>query len=234
MPSGSLAVIWQEPFLILYLLVVVASLWKYPRYYDTPLRYLPILLMYTLLTEVMGVIIRDDPNFSINLSEFYYNNNWLIFNIYNLIFFLYFGYVYGLYLTGSVWKKTARAGLVLFIAASLINAFMEDFRVFSQLYAYTVGGILMIVLAWAYLRQQYRLRQRIPLHSNLLVWISLGILVFYMGYLPIKYIRSLAAKLELVSMPELIRPLHLGLILFMYGCFLMGLLRLHRMKKPGL
>ena len=225
---------WKEPFLILYVIVVAASLWRYKKYYDTPLRYLPILLMYTLLTELVGTIIRDNAEYSIHLTEFYYNNNWLIFNIYSLIFFFYFLYLYRTYLKAPFWKSLSWIGTGMFILASGINALIDDFRIFSQIYAYTVGALMLIVLSWAYLRQQYRKRNLMPLKSNLLVWISAGVLLFHVGYLPIKYIRSGVAKLEMVqSMLSLIRPIHLGLIVCMYGCFLIGFLLMRRMKQPA-
>ena len=46
----------KQPYYILYAAVVGVSIWKYPRYYDTPVRYLPILFMYTLLTEIIGIV----------------------------------------------------------------------------------------------------------------------------------------------------------------------------------
>ncbi|WP_088341661.1 hypothetical protein [Robiginitalea sediminis] len=231
-PGWLIEYLWGEPFLAVYLLAVIFSLWKYRKYYDTPLRFLPVLLMYTLLTELMGMIIRDNAEYSLNLTEFYFNNNWLIFNIYNLIFFLYFLYVYRLYLQRDRWKKIAWAGTAVFVLTSGINALMEDFRIVSQLYSYTVGGLWMILLSGAYLYQQWKLRFQIPQRRNLLVWISLGILVFYTGYLPIKYLRFSIVTMDSDASLALLRTFHLGLIYFMYGSFLLGFLLLKRMKKP--
>ena len=221
---------FQQPFILLYAVVVGVSIWKFPKYYDSPLRFLPVLLMYTLLTEIAGAVLRDDEAYSLLLKEFYFNNNWLIYNIYNFVFFAYILYVYHAYFRSARWRKLAGWGAALFFLTSVVNAFLQDFFTVSQLYAYGLGGLLMIVFSGKYLAQEYPRRREVPFWRNLLVWISGGIFVFYLGYLPVKYLRYGIAYQLLDPIPY-ITEVHTTLIMLMYGAFLAGFLLMARMRK---
>jgi hypothetical protein len=40
----------ENAFMLSYVVVVILSIVKYAKYFDTPLKYLPIIFFYTLLT----------------------------------------------------------------------------------------------------------------------------------------------------------------------------------------
>lgn len=218
--------------MILYVVVFATSLWRYPAYFQTPLRWLPVLLMYTLLTETLGLIIRLNPDFSIVFREVYYNNNWLIFNVYSLLFFLYFYFVYSRYLKGKGAQVLLRYGGLAYGVAALLNGILDDFQTQSQVYAYGVGALVLMGSALAYLRQELEAGGPIPVGRNLLVWISAGIFLFYLGYTPIKYLKYLVVNGHSSFYPTWMGPVHFGLIYTLYGCFLLGFLRMQPMKPP--
>ncbi len=212
----------------LYGITLLLSVIRFPKYYDTPVRYLPVLLAYTLLTEAMGMVIRDNPEYSLFLQELYYNNNWLIFNIFSLIYFGFYFYVYYHYLR----LRWILPGVGLYGLAVLLNAFLDDFRVVSQVYSYGVGSLLLIPMAFIYLKKESRNRKNGPMGRNLLVWLSSGVLLFQAGYTPIKLLRYLMVEVPLATMAW-VRPVHLGLIHLMYALFIAGLLVMKKMKRPG-
>lgn len=218
--------------MLLYVVVFAASLWRYPAYFQTPLRWLPVLLLYTLLTETLGMVIRINPDFSIVFREAYYNNNWVIFNIYSLLFFPYFLLVFHRYLKGKEARALLRYGGLAYGVAFLLNAVFDDFQTQSQVYAYAVGALVLMVGALAYLRQEVRAGVPVPVHRNLLVWVSAGIFLFCLGYTPIKYLKYLVANGYSDYYPTWIRPLHFGLIYVLYGCFLLGFLWMRPLKAP--
>jgi hypothetical protein len=218
--------------MILYVVVFATSLWRYPAYFQTPLRWLPVLLMYTLLTETLGLVIRLNPDFSIVFREVYYNNNWLIFNVYSLLFFLYFYFVYHRYLTGKKVRALLRYGGLAYGVAALLNGVFDDFLTQSQVYAYAVGGLVLMGMALAYLWQEHRAGGPVPVSRNLLAWISAGIFVFYLGYTPIKFLKYLVVNAHTSFYPTWVGPVHFGLIYALYGCFFLGLLRMQPMKPP--
>ncbi|MBC2839770.1 hypothetical protein [Robiginitalea sp. SC105] len=224
--------LWEYSFFGLYAGVLAMAVIRFSRYYDTPARYLPILLAYTLVTEAIGIIVRDYEEFSIVIKELYYNNNWLIYNVYAIVLIGFFYYLYHAYIVAFriTWLKAG--GLGLFIAVSIWNAWQYDFATVSQVFAYGVGGLLLIVLSALYLLQEYRFAIRNQLKYNLLVWLSLGLLLFNLGYVPVNYLRFLVAA-GVMEYPAWIRPLHLGLIYGMYGCFLLGFLLMKKLRQPG-
>lgn len=158
--------VWTEvSFMAMYAMTLLLSVIRFPKYYETPLRYLPVLLAYTLLTEGIGMVIRDNPEYSLFLQELYYNNNWLIFNVFSLIYFGFYFYVYYHYLR----YKWILPGVGLYALAVLLNAIVDDFRVVSQVYSYGVGSLLLIPMAFQYLRKERRSRKNGPMGRNLLV-----------------------------------------------------------------
>ena len=76
--------------MLLYFLALILSITNYHLYYNTILKYLPILIVYTFLTETLGIIIREVDEIQIIYKQEYYNYNTAIFNILKIIFFLCF------------------------------------------------------------------------------------------------------------------------------------------------
>lgn len=218
--------ILDNSYMILYFVTVGIALYRYPRYYDTPLKFFPILLMYTFLNEVLGKIIFLNEDISLVLGPIFYNN-WIIYNIYNLIFYLYFYYIFRNYIKNEQDRKLILAGGIILLITSVINVFFQDFTYESQVYAYILGGVFLIICVILHARQQYQIKGKWFNQYNLLSWISLGLLVFYCGYIPIKIIRHYNALVGIYESPA-IRIIHIVLILFMNVCFILGFLKMRR------
>ncbi|WP_297793878.1 hypothetical protein [uncultured Eudoraea sp.] len=214
-------------YLPLYGIVLLLSLWRYPRYYDTPLRFLPVLLMYTFLTEILGQFIRENDEISLIFKEIYYNNNWLIFNIYNIVFFLYFYFVYYSYVSNKNHRKLIKAGAVVFLVISIVNLFFQSFATKPQLASYIAGALILISCIFFYRRHLKKHFGVSFLKRDLLSWLSLGILIFYVGYLPIKISRNYP---ELYEFGTWLREAHLILIVAMNVCFAYGFINMRRRK----
>lgn len=218
--------ILDNSFLILYAITVGVAIWRYPKYFDTPLKFFPILLMYTFLNELFGSIIYSQDDISLVLGPLFYNN-WIIFNIYNIVFFLYFYYIYWSYLKTGSHKKMVVIGALLFMTASFFNIFFQDFTYEPQLYAYITGGIVLIICIVLYALQLKQFTGNWFVPHNLICWLGLGMLVFYIGYVPIKILRQYNAAHELLEGPW-VRSVHIALILIMYSCFIVGFVRMSR------
>jgi len=225
-------ILFNKPFLLVYALVLAVSLIRYERYYDTPLRYFPILLMFNLLTEILGMRIIDGRDGRVIFTNFYSNLNWLAYNIHTLAFFLYMFYIYLAYLENPKLRKALFMGVSIYVITSIGNIFIQDFLTESQLWSYVVGVLLVIFFTASYLWQEYQ-KKEVPgkrLH-NLLIWISLGNLVFFVGYAPLKLYRSFWAS-DLWADNYWIRNAHLVLIYLLHFCLLAGFLLMWRMKRP--
>jgi hypothetical protein len=136
----------------------------------------------TFLTETLGIIIRDVDEIQIIYKQEYYNYNTAIFNIFDIIFFLYFFYVFYHIIENSLCKKVIKYGSVVFVLTCTINLFVQDFYVDPQNYAIIIGAIILLYAVLNYLYNIFSKKHKLPLHNNLLFWISLGILIFYTFY----------------------------------------------------
>lgn len=218
--------IMDNSFMILYAITVGVAVWRYPRYYDTPLKFFPILLMYTFLNELLGEIIYDYDEVSLILGPIFYNN-WIIYNIYNIIFYLYFYYIFWSYVKDESCRKLIIAGAIIFLTTSFLNLFFQDFTYEPQIYAYVVGGLVLIICIVLYALQLHKLTGKWFVQHNLISWLSLGLLVFYCCYIPIKILRQYNA-IEGIAENPLIRKIHIVLILFMNACFILGFIKMSR------
>ena len=85
----SLLEMGYEPF---YAFTLLASLWRYPKYFDTPLRFLPILYLYTFLNEVLGYLTKSDEYIAFIFNDI--DDNSIIYNLYTIVSYLYYYYIF--------------------------------------------------------------------------------------------------------------------------------------------
>jgi len=80
--------------MIIYVDTLFISLTTYEKYYNTALKYFPIIIAYTFFNEELGYLVRtyDEISFFQNIK--YSNFNDVIYNIYAIIFFCFFYFVY--------------------------------------------------------------------------------------------------------------------------------------------
>ncbi len=211
----------------IYGITLLMSLIKYPKYYESILKYLPIIFIYTLLNEFLGLLINDYEEFSIISNNFYVDYNWLIYNLYMVIFYLYFYYVFRSYVASSREKMNILYGGIFFLLVCIINAFVYNFSKIPQVYSYVVGGLVLIYCSILYFKKFFSIPKEFVIKEDILFWLSVGLLIFYIGYLPIKVIRYVYTMEGLAS-PLIVKRIHLSLIIISYSCFIIGFLR---MKK---
>ena len=208
-------------FMLIYGIALATSLMKYHLYYNTLLKYLPIFIAYTLLTEMMGLLVLEVNEIQIIYIEGYANLNSLIFNIYELIFFGYFLFIYWNVLYKKK-KSIVKYGAILYFLITLINAYLENFIIWPQLYASLTGSIILIISIILYLKQCVLQTKR---KSGLLIWISVGLLIFNFFYQPIMFFGMYNYD---VYQAWSLRQVHHVIIVLMYLCFITGLLGLKR------
>lgn len=205
--------------MLCYPIALILSIRKYHLYFNTVLKFLPILIGYALLSEVLGFLIRDYDSFQVvSLEEYSFANN-LIFNIYDIVFFLYFYYVYWKILKIEKHKILIPYGVFLYLGSCIVNPFFQEFTIFPQVFASSIGSLLLILCIYFYFSE---IHKGLHCKDDLLAWISLGLLVFNL-FFPLIMITgqfdySLYQSLNL-------RQVHYLLITAMYVCIIIGLLR---------
>lgn len=176
-----------QHFLIAYFITWVVSIITYKKYFNSILKYFPILLAYIFLNELLGYCVRYTDYFSFFTKTEYLNANDLIYNLYTLIFF---GYFYFLY-----WKlvKLKKFKNWIFIGASIVSIvfvvsaiFQNPFRI-SLYYASGIASWVLFFCTILYFAELKSTWQWKTLKGNLMFWISLGIAVFHL-FFPFIYI----------------------------------------------
>jgi hypothetical protein len=214
----------------LYGIAFLFSIFRYRKYFDSVLKYLPIIIGYTFLNEILGAYIRTNDNIQIIFVDQHALNNSILFNIFDIIFFLYFFYIFWKSLKSKKHKAIIKYGSLLFIITSLINPFLQDFILYPQIYAIIAGSITLILCILLYYRQLIIDKSRLLHRNNLLFWIALGLLIFCIAY-PILMI--IALNYSEVYIRFNMRNIHLVLTCIMYLCFIIGFLKMRRLKPTG-
>ncbi|SHJ22009.1 hypothetical protein [Pseudozobellia thermophila] len=223
----SLDVFLENSFVPIYGITLVVAMVRYPKYFDTSLRYFPILLLYTFLNDLLGDLIYRYDSFSLAFNDLYNDYYFVIYNIYNIVFFLYFLYLFRNYIESRRFRKWIKHAALVFLIVSLINPFFQDFFLEYQYLTFFVGSIFIIICISRYLYEDYKNIKAGLKTMNVLFFIGTGLLIYHICYLPIKAIRYCNGIMGLLENPWL-RRIHLILILIMYSLIIIGFLR---MKK---
>ncbi len=213
----------KNAFMLVYAIVLALSLIKYRYYYDTKLKALPILLAYILLTEIFGGLIRDISEIQIVFEAEYQNHNHLIFNILDIVFFLYFFRIYSTSTTNRKLKKYIKLGTFLFCLGSIVNPFFNSFILEPQLLATLSGSAALAIFAYIYLKETKNMYVSFSNYHKLLKSISIGLLIFYPFYPIILIIGQLN---EVLYETLYLRIFLYLLIIVLYGFFIYGFTRL--------
>ncbi len=211
----------------LYALTVFVALIKYPKYYNTPLMLFPVILMYTFLTEILGYVTKNYEVYHITIFSAFAERNVIIYNIYNIIFFSFFYFVYWSYLENPKYKRQILYGSILFLIVTIANTFFQSFMIESQVYSYLIGSLLILYSTILVFLERKKLIEKHGYKYRSIKWISIGLFIFYVGYLPIKVSRYYN-YLHKINEYAHVRTIHLSLICILYICFIIGLLRMNR------
>jgi hypothetical protein len=206
-------------FVVVYGITWLISVFMYRKYFDTVLKYFPIIISYTFFSELLGSLVINYEDIQLIFgydNHTFYNN--LIYNIYHLSFFLFFFYVYRKSLLNASKKRIIKYGTYLFIIINLINLIIQNVLIESLVYAYLFGTILLIYCTLNYFKDVFKDNNLHILKYSLLFWVSLGLFVFHITYLPLKIFK----EFYLYELYVPLRQFHLSVIVLMYVLFSIG------------
>lgn len=188
----------------------------FKNYKSTWLKLIPLLLLCTFLTDFIGVYIYN------------HTNNTVIYNFISLISFLYFLFVYYKTFENKRYKIISLIGLFLFLLSFIVESLYYNIFEKSLLYSYVLGGSFLIVIIVLFFLEKLQKKDSLDIKGDLLFWISVGLLLFYVGYLPIKITRIYFAKID--DLFSLLKIVQLLLVMIMNICFTLGFI--WAQKKP--
>ena len=172
-------------YIIVYFATLIIALLNYRKFFDTELKYFPALIAYTFFNELLGYFIRYSEQFAF-FEDITFAND-LIYNIYDVIYYMFFLWVFWNLEILNEQKKKIRLSAVLIILFYLINALVHNPLIMGLYYANSFSSIILVFIVLTYLKIQAKdLDWKIKKY-NLMFWVSIGLLVFH-TILPIIYL----------------------------------------------
>jgi len=192
-------------------IAAITAILFYGKYKHTVLKYFAWILVYTILNDICALYVYK-----------LYGNNVVLYNIYSFIYFLYLYYVFWDFVESKVYKRWIVYCICIFLLASLINAFTANFIFEDQLIAYIIGACLVIFCIILYYIEILSDSRVLHIKEDLLFWVSIGLLLFYVGYIPIMISREFFSNNSdlFVTLFNVQRIL----IIIMNSCFIIGFL----------
>lgn len=198
----------------------MVSLVHFKKFVDTPVRYFPLLIAYTLFNEVLGYFVINFEEFSFFDEEEYNWHNVIIYNIYHLVFLAYVFWLYREVVKSKIYKKAIKVGaLITFLSYGVSLFFQDPFH--SNLYYADCVGCVMTIMAIGLHFQEIKKSNGGVNKYNLMVWIGSGLLIFNL-FFPF-YILNGYLNADFYLAYHL-RQILWGVISIMYGLFIVGFL----------
>jgi hypothetical protein len=173
-----------------YFVTLLISIFTYKKYYDTALKYFPILIAYTFLNELLGHLVRYSDIFALLTDKLFAND--IIYNIYDIF---YYGFFYSLFL-GLIAQKKIKFWVkilsAIVIASYIASCFFQNpFRI-SLFYATSLASLILAIICVLYRIDKGSNWQWNKEKYNLVFWVSFGLVLFHsifpilflIGYMP--------------------------------------------------
>lgn len=169
-----------------------------------------------MMTEYLGFYLRDVVRD--------YPLNKFIYNIYYLIHFTFFFYIFMKMIENDRFKKKIKIALILFWLFFLGDIIFTGIFKDAFIITYIAGACILIFCIILYYISILQSSLVLVIKNDLLFWVSVGLFLFYIGYIPIKIIRSWFYESNDLSFFNILMVIQSSLIIVMYLCFLIGFL----------
>jgi len=166
-------------FLIGYGITLVMALIHYRKYFDTVLKYFPIIITYTLCNEFLGYQIKTNPEFTFFKEINYSSINEIIYNIYAFVFFSYFYFIFWKLNTNPKYKKIISISATLVIISYFISCFFQNPIKTNLYYSTAIGSWILVLCVVLYFSNKKMNKEKLIQPNNLMFWISISLLIFY-------------------------------------------------------
>lgn len=202
-------------YLCLIFIGISSILYTYRYVKDSALKKTRFFLAYLILTALVEAII----NFVINIDV--HNTNY-IYNAYSLIEFnLLFMFYYEVS-NDKITKKTIISSLTLFNVISFGWFWYHDFN-FSLFNSFVIvlGAFLMATILFLSLRELLLSDKIVNYKTDVIFWITTGLLLYYLGSIPLMAIYSFMEKGMTFFQ---IHNIQFVVTIFLHSCVIIGLI----------
>ena len=203
-------------FMVFYALVLCFSIIRYQDYKHTPLRLLPVIFFFTFITEYTGAYVYGILGVP----------NQVIYNIYYLFHFGFFLFVFMRMVNDRVFKNNILMAMGVFVGVFFADLIFTDVYRQSFVWTYLAGSLFLVYSIVLYYIDILESPRVLVVKNDLLFWVSVGLFLFYIGYIPIKILKAWFFTQS--SFFGILYIIHYSLIVVMYLCFLIGFLWMKR------
>ncbi|WP_420320053.1 hypothetical protein [Flagellimonas sp.] len=165
-----------------YLVAWIIAIFTYKRYYDTILKYFPVFIIYTFFTELLGYFIKYNDNFQFFSDDRYNWHNIIIYNIYSILTFCFFYYIYFNILKNKKHKVRVKYAAVSALIGYVVSLFFQNPFHIGLYYADLVASIVLLYAIGLYFIEKRNENSYYLLRHNLLFWVSLGLFIFHIFF----------------------------------------------------
>ncbi len=161
---------------VLELATIIIGFCYYKKFKNTALKYFLWFLVYGFLTEMLGIAI------GVGLKK----PNYIIFNIYSIVYFLFFYGLFYRYLKKTISKRLVKAFIIFFVLTSIINTiFFQSIYGHYQSYTWFFGSTTLIITIILFFTELLNSEAIFRLKHLLIFWIGAGVLLFQLGFIPV-------------------------------------------------
>ena len=188
------------------LLAAIFATVYFKKYRDSSDKFFVYFLWYTFLLEITGRLLE---------KAFGLNNIWL-YNAFTITSFLFYFYWFINILNGKTLKKIVIIFAGVFLIVAFVSLYYESWLVYHK-YAFIVGALFVLVLTVLHFYQLLRSDEVLEVRFKLSFWISTGLLLFYMGMIPL-FILSEYMRVRSFSFNVIL----ISLNVILYSCYIIG------------
>ncbi|RZS98921.1 hypothetical protein EV197_0122 [Aquimarina brevivitae] len=195
--------------LLFELLALITAVIYFYKYKNTALRYFLLLLAYIFLNDSLGMFVR----------EYITDYNAVLYNSYYVINFSFWFLLYRYYLKITFNKKIVLSFFLIYIISFIINGFFENYLIDYQRLPYIIAALFLIITIVIYFIEVLNSQKVLHTKNNLLFWISVGLLIYYVGNLPFRILRNYYIQLADATILFLV---NFVLTVVLNSCFIIG------------
>lgn len=159
---------------------IVGSIFFY-KYKHTFLKYFLLILWYTIINEVISYFLHEN---------YMLRNNSLLYNIYHLVNFTFLLLLFKRYIKSSTYKKWISLFIMLYVFSLFLNLIWQNYLTEIQTLPFILGAVFIIISITFYFLEILRTNKVLYVSKNLLFWISIGLLLYFVGKIPTRIIRN--------------------------------------------
>lgn len=176
------------------------------------LKWFSIFLIYIFINDIIGYNTRHlFPN----------SNNLILYNISTTLTFLFLFFIYYQYTKEKTNKRFILYFMVLYIITLFISGFYENYLDQLQSIPFLLGSFLLMTSIIFYYAELLKSEQIQEINKDLLFWISVGLLIYYVGKIPFRMVRDYYANHTDFSTLFILNSIF---TIIMNSCFITGFL----------